>query len=129
MPDELAEGVWVLTCRRCLRTVDFNEVHEPFLYLATWARCCGEIMELESVLRRRASGGERVNDERRYARPEFASARIEKAGRYAVTIDGARCRVELADDLSADERRELIDWFGGGAVGMDARKRRVVEDA
>lgn len=45
------EWVWVLTCRRCARRVDFGAVAEPSRRLAEWATCCGEIMELESVLR------------------------------------------------------------------------------
>ena len=59
MPDELlkvaaagpAEWVWILKCRRCRKTVDFNDVSVPTRRLAEWATCCGEIMELESVLR------------------------------------------------------------------------------
>ena len=51
MPSDLAEWVWILTCRRCLRTVDFNTVCAPIQRLAEWATCCGELMELESVLR------------------------------------------------------------------------------
>ena len=56
MPDDRAEWVWVLTCRRCLRVVDFSDVHEPTRRLAEWARCCGQVMELESVLRSPADG-------------------------------------------------------------------------
>jgi hypothetical protein len=56
MPDERAEWVWVLTCRRCLRVVDFNDVHEPTRPLAEWAGCCGQVMELKSVERSPADG-------------------------------------------------------------------------
>jgi hypothetical protein len=51
MTGESAEWVWTLTCRRCSRRVDFSDVHVPTRRLAEWATCCGQIMELESVLR------------------------------------------------------------------------------
>jgi hypothetical protein len=52
----VAEWVWVLKCRRCSRTADFVQVHEPTQRLREWAMCCGEVMELESVLRSPADG-------------------------------------------------------------------------
>ena len=51
MPDELAEWVWVLKCCRCSKAVDFSDVCMPTRRLVEWATCCGQIMELESVLR------------------------------------------------------------------------------
>jgi hypothetical protein len=54
MPSELAEWVWILTCRRCMKLINFDNVCEPTRRLAEWATCCGEIMELESVQRSRA---------------------------------------------------------------------------
>lgn len=54
MTDEPGEWVWILTCRRCSMSVDFGDVSDPVRRLAEWATCCGQIMELESVLRRRA---------------------------------------------------------------------------
>jgi hypothetical protein len=56
MRDDLAEWVWVLTCRRCSRVVDFDDACVPTRRLSEWATCCGEIMELESVLRSPADG-------------------------------------------------------------------------
>jgi hypothetical protein len=56
MAEELAEWVWVLTCRRCSRVVDFGNVHEATRPLAEWATCCGQVMKLESVLRSPADG-------------------------------------------------------------------------
>jgi hypothetical protein len=34
-----------------MKTVDFNDVSVPTQRMAEWATCCGEIMELGSVLR------------------------------------------------------------------------------
>jgi hypothetical protein len=55
MPSELAtqqtKWVCILRCRRCSRVIDFDDVCVPTSRLAEWARCCGEIMELESVER------------------------------------------------------------------------------
>jgi hypothetical protein len=129
-----SEWVWILKCRRCTRVVDFSDVHEPYLYLATWAKCCGQIMKLESVLRSRVETAESVKEKRVHARPKFASTRIEKPGRYLVAIDSShdpcyKCSMELADDLTAEERQELIAWFEGDALGTDTQTRRVVEDA
>jgi hypothetical protein len=50
MADGAAEWVWILRCRRCARVVDFDDVCEPTGRLREWATCCGEVMELESVL-------------------------------------------------------------------------------
>ncbi len=47
--------VWTLTCRRCWRTIDFDDVHLPTQRLAEWATCCGEVMELERVMRSKAN--------------------------------------------------------------------------
>jgi hypothetical protein len=129
-----SEWVWILTCRQCTRVVDFSDVHEPFLYLTRWARCCGRVMELESVLRSRVETAEAAREKRVHARPKFASTRIEKPGRYVVTIDCDndpcyKCNMELADDLTSDERRELIAWFEGDALATDTQTRRAVEDA
>ena len=46
-----AAWVWILTCRRCSRTDDLVTLHDPTQRIAEWAKCCGEIMELESVPR------------------------------------------------------------------------------
>ncbi len=51
MPSELAGWVWILKCRRCSRVADFEGACVPIQRLREWATCCGEIMELESVLR------------------------------------------------------------------------------
>jgi hypothetical protein len=51
MPDDLAEWVWILTCRQCARVVDFHDVHERTRPLVEWAACCGQVMELQSVER------------------------------------------------------------------------------
>jgi hypothetical protein len=56
MPDGLAEWVWILTCRRCSRVVDFEEVCVPIQRLTEWATCCGQVMQLESVLPSPADG-------------------------------------------------------------------------
>jgi hypothetical protein len=56
MTDERAEWVWVLTCRRCARVIDFEAVCAPIQRLAEWATCCGQVMELESVLRSSSDG-------------------------------------------------------------------------
>lgn len=47
------EGNWVriLKCCRCSRVIDFDDLHVPTQRLAEWAKCCGEVMELESVER------------------------------------------------------------------------------
>ena len=51
MADGLGKWVWILTCRRCCRVVDFDAVCVPTRRLREWATCCGEVMALESVLR------------------------------------------------------------------------------
>jgi hypothetical protein len=56
MDAELDAWIWILTCRRCARAVNFGDVHEPTRRLAEWAGCCGEVMELKSVERRPANG-------------------------------------------------------------------------
>jgi hypothetical protein len=56
MPSELTAWVWILTCRRCSRAIDLDDVHVPTQRLAEWAACCGEVMELESVERSAADG-------------------------------------------------------------------------
>ena len=56
MPEELAEWVLILKCRQCARVADFCDVHEPTRPLEKWARCCDQVMELESVLRSPADG-------------------------------------------------------------------------
>ena len=51
-PDrEHSSWAWVLKCRRCSRVADFDDVCVPTTRLVEWARCCGEMMELESVER------------------------------------------------------------------------------
>ena len=47
MPSGLAEWVGTLTCRQCLKMVDFDQVSVPAQRLREWATCCGEIMESE----------------------------------------------------------------------------------
>jgi hypothetical protein len=51
MRSKPATWVWILKCRRCSRAINFNDVHIPTRPLAEWAKCCGELMELESVQR------------------------------------------------------------------------------
>jgi hypothetical protein len=51
MTGELAEWVWILKCGQCSKLVDFEAVSVPTQRLREWASCCGQIMELESVLR------------------------------------------------------------------------------
>lgn len=46
-----ARWVWILTCRRCRKMTDFDQVCVPARRLREWAMCCGEVMELKSVLR------------------------------------------------------------------------------
>ena len=55
MPEDLArpqgEWMWILKCRRCSTVADFEAVCVPTRQLTEWVKCCGEIMELESVQR------------------------------------------------------------------------------
>jgi hypothetical protein len=51
MPSAPARSVWILTCLRCRKVVDFDQVCVPAQRLREWAMCCGEVMELKSVLR------------------------------------------------------------------------------
>jgi hypothetical protein len=46
-----AEWIWILKCKQCMKYVTFDNACVPTQRLAEWAKCCGEIMELESVLR------------------------------------------------------------------------------